>query len=158
LLRRACRWRRRAPARNAAPRQRVVPDRAQIRGAPRHHDRRRRMTTRAVRLYEIANARAGDKGNRLNIALVCRDPAHYGAIAQQVTAERVASAFAGRKPSRVVRYDLPRLAAFNFVLDDVLEGGVNASLGLDGHGKSLSYLLLDITVDVARESASEPAA
>ena len=57
--------------------------------------------------------------------------------------------FAGRKPSRVVRYDLPKLAAFNFVLDDVLEGGVNASLGLDGHGKSLSYLLLDIPVQIA---------
>ncbi len=47
-------------------------------------------------------------------------------------------------PTRVVRYDLPKLGAFNFVLDDVLEGGVNSSLGLDGHGKSLSFLLLPI--------------
>ena len=44
--------------------------------------------------------------------------------------------------------DLPKLAAFNFVLDDVLEGGVNASLGLDGHGKSLSFLLLDMPVEI----------
>ena len=101
-----------------------------------------------VPLHEIANARSGDKGNRLNIALVCRDPKHYAAVAAQVTPERVAKAFAGRKPSRVVRYDLPRLAAFNFVLDDVLEGGVNASLGLDGHGKSLSFVLLEIPVDL----------
>src|SRR5262245_26161803 len=115
------------------------------------HSGRRRMSGRTVRLYEIANARSGDKGNRLNIALVCRDPAHYAAIARQVTAERVAAAFAGRKPSRVVRYDLPKLAAFNFVLDDVLEGGVNASLGLDGHGKSLSYVLLDIPVEIVNE-------
>jgi len=35
------------------------------------------------------------------------------------------------------------------VLDDVLEGGVNASLGLDGHGKSLSFLLLDLAIDIA---------
>ena len=54
-----------------------------------------------------------------------------------------------RKPARVVRYDMPKLAAFNFVLDDVLEGGVNASIGLDGHGKSLSFLLLDLTIDIA---------
>jgi len=107
------------------------------------------MRVRTVRLTEIANARAGDKGNRLNIALVCRDPAHYAALARQVTAERVAQVFAARKPSRVVRYDLPRLAAFNFVLDDVLEGGVNMSLGLDGHGKSLSYLLLAAEVEIA---------
>jgi hypothetical protein len=30
----------------------------------------------------------------------------------------------------------------NFVIDDALEGGVNASLCLDGHGKALSFLLL----------------
>ena len=102
-----------------------------------------------VTLHKIANARAGDKGNRLNIALVCRHPAHYPAIAAQVTPERVAQAFAARRPSNVVRYDLPKLAAFNYVLDDVLEGGVNSSLGLDGHGKSLSFLLLDLTVEVA---------
>jgi hypothetical protein len=101
-----------------------------------------------VSLHEIANARAGDKGNRLNIALVCRDRAHYQAIAAQVTPARIAQAFAARRPSKVVRYDLPKLAAFNFVLDDVLEGGVNSSLGLDGHGKSLSFLLLSLTLDI----------
>jgi hypothetical protein len=106
------------------------------------------MKVRTVKLHDIANARSGDKGNRLNIALVCREPAHYLAIARQITAERVAEAFAHRKPSRVVRYDLPRLAAFNFVLDDVLEGGVNASLGLDGHGKSLSFILLDMPLQI----------
>jgi hypothetical protein len=104
-----------------------------------------------VRLQEIANARTGDKGNRLNLALVCRNPAHYQAVAAQVTAERVAQVFAARKPARVVRYDLPKLAAFNFVLDDVLEGGVNASIGLDGHGKSLSFLVLDILVEIATD-------
>ena len=101
-----------------------------------------------MKLHEIANARSGDKGNRLNIVLVCRDPAHYPAIARQVTSETVSQIFAGRKPTRVVRYDLPRLTAFNFVLDDVLESGVNASLGLDGHGKSLSFLLLDLAVEL----------
>lgn len=106
------------------------------------------MTLRKVRLQEIANARSGDKGNRLNIALVCRDPTDYPAVAEQITPGCVAAAFAARKPTQVVRYDLPRLAAFNFVLDDALEGGVNASLGLDGHGKSLSFLLLDQPIDI----------
>ena len=47
-----------------------------------------------------------------------------------------------------MRYELPKLSAFNFVLDDVLEGGVNASLGLDGHGKSLSFLLLTLDLEI----------
>ena len=114
------------------------------------------MTLPTATLHEIANARSGDKGNRLNIALVCRDPAHYPAVAEQITAERVAEAFAARKPSRVVRYDLPKLSAFNFVLDDVLEGGVNSSLGLDGHGKSLSFLLLEIPVEIPKEGGGKP--
>ena len=101
-----------------------------------------------IPLYELAHARSGDKGNRLNVALICRDPADYPALARELSAERVAQVFVSRRPSSVVRYDLPKLAAFNFVLDDVLEGGVNASLGLDGHGKSLSYLLLGIDVRI----------
>lgn len=108
---------------------------------------------RTVRLQDIANVRTGDKGNRLNLVLVCRDPAHYAAVAAQVTAERVAQVFVARKPTHVVRYDLPKLAAFNFVLDDVLEGGVNASLGLDGHGKSLSFLVLNIPVLIAADTS-----
>lgn len=99
-----------------------------------------------VSLHRVAHARSGDKGNRLNIALVCRDSALYRPLAEQLTPERVADIFASRHPSSVARYDVPRLFAFNFVLDDVLEGGVNASLGLDGHGKSLSFLLLSATV------------
>lgn len=101
-----------------------------------------------MKLHDIVNARAGDKGNRLNLAVVCRDPQDYAAVARALTAERVTAIFASRRPSKVVRYDLPKLAAFNFVLDDVLEGGVNSSLGLDGHGKSLSFLLLDAEIEV----------
>ena len=106
------------------------------------------MTGIDVPLYRLAHARAGDKGNRSNIALICRDPRFYATIATQMTAERVAVHFAARQPSKVTRYELPKLAAFNFVLDDVLEGGVNASLGLDGHGKALSFFLLTARVSI----------
>jgi hypothetical protein len=101
------------------------------------------MSTRVeVPLHRLAHARSGDKGNRLNIAVVCRHPAFYPVLTEELTAERVVEAFASRRPSAVTRYELPKLFAFNFVLDDVLEGGVNSSLGLDGHGKTLSFLLL----------------
>jgi hypothetical protein len=104
-----------------------------------------------VALYRLAHARTGDKGNRCNIAVVCRDAAFYDTIAAELTAERVAAHFAARCPLKVTRYDLPRLQAFNFVLDGVLEGGVNASLGLDSHGKALSFHLLTarISIDAA---------
>ena len=102
----------------------------------------------AVPLHRLACARSGDKGNRLNIAVVCRDPVFYPILFEQLTSNRVAEVFGSRRPSAVVRYELPKLAAFNFVLDDVLEGGVNASLGLDGHGKTLSFLLLSASMHI----------
>ena len=60
----------------------------------------------------------------------------------------MAALFAARKPTKVTRYALPRLHGLNFVLENVLDGGVNDSLNLDMHGKALSFLLLSLTVDV----------
>src|SRR5690606_1214650 len=85
---------------------------------------------------------------RLNVSVVAYDPADYQLLAEQVTAGRVEALFVDRRPSRVVRYDLPRIAAFNFVLDGVLGGGVNRSLNLDSHGKTLSFRLLDLAIEV----------
>jgi hypothetical protein len=138
-----------APLSHASACECFVPDRAR-QGHPERHIRERIGMSRniEVALCQLAHARSGDKGNRLNIALICYDPAFYTTIAEQATAERVAAHFVARRPSKVVRYELPKLCAFNYVLDDVLEGGVNASLGLDGHGKSLSFFLLTMKIGV----------
>ena len=44
--------------------------------------------------------------------------------------------------------ELDRLHGLNLVMADALEGGVNGSLNLDSHGKSWSYLLLALEVEV----------
>jgi len=103
-----------------------------------------------VELHELAHARTGDKGDRANISLIPYDPAAWKFLAETVTAARVKDWFAHRNVGKVVRYDLPKLPAFNFVLDDVLQGGVNGSLNLDGHGKGLSFHLLSMTVKAPR--------
>jgi hypothetical protein len=54
----------------------------------------------------------------------------------------------------VTRYLLPKLAAMNFVLEDVLDGGVNDSLNLDMHGKSLSFHLLTLPVQAFTPAAA----
>jgi hypothetical protein len=78
------------------------------------------------------------------------DSGAYPIIAQQFTEQRVLELFAHRGATGVKRYDLPLLPAFNFVIEDVLEGGVNGSLNLDGHGKSNSFLLLGMAVQVPK--------
>jgi len=104
--------------------------------------------SQTVTLREIAHARAGDKGNRSNVSVFAYDPAHYDVIKQQLTAERVKKSFAGVLLGHVERYELPALNGFNFVMDQALEGGVNESLNLDGHGKSWSFMLLGLTVEL----------
>jgi len=101
---------------------------------------------REVLLYELAHARTGDKGNRINISVIVYQQADYALLERQLTPERVAERFAYRRPTHVERYLLPRLGAMNFVIDDVLDGGVNDSLNLDMHGKTLSFHLLGMTV------------
>lgn len=101
-----------------------------------------------VLLHTLAHARTGDKGNRSSISLIAYDAKHWQLLVDQVTEERVAALFADRQPTRVTRYLLPRLQAMNFVLDDVLDGGVNGSLNLDSHGKALSGLLLTLTIEL----------
>ncbi|MGQ7260451.1 AtuA-related protein [Vreelandella sp. V005] len=100
----------------------------------------------SVSLHQLAHARAGDKGERLNVALFAYDADHYAILLEQVTEERVLALFSHRGASRVRRYPLPNLAGMNFVIDDVLQGGVNGALNLDGHGKTLSFLLLSLEV------------
>lgn len=101
-----------------------------------------------VPLHRVAHGRAGDKGNRLNVSIMPYDPACFDLIAAQLSESRVLATYAHRGATAVRRYDLPLLPAMNFVIDDVLEGGVNGSLNLDGHGKSNSFILLGMTVDV----------
>lgn len=101
-----------------------------------------------VPLYRLAHGRTGDKGNRSNISVIAWHPALWDVLVEQVTEDAVARRFAPRRPSGVRRYLLPQLHAMNFVIDDVLDGGVNDSLNLDSHGKALSYLLLDLPVRV----------
>jgi len=102
------------------------------------------MTT--ISLYELAHARTGDKGNCANISLIAYQPEDYEWLVEQVTVERVAAQFAHRKPTKVVRYLLPKLGAMNFVHVGALDGGVNDSLNLDMHGKALSFHLLAMQI------------
>jgi len=104
--------------------------------------------TRAVMLREIAHARAGDKGNRSNVAVYAYQPHHYGALKAQLTPERLKAAFPDLLKGPIRRFELDHLCALNFVMDQALEGGVNESLNLDSHGKSWSFLVLGLEIEV----------
>jgi hypothetical protein len=102
------------------------------------------------------HGRAGDKGDVSNVSVIAYRAEAWPHLLEQVTAEGVLAVFAHLGATGCRRYELPRLMALNFVIENALQGGVNASLGLDRHGKTLSYLLLgDMTVDVPRQAVPE---
>ena len=107
-----------------------------------------------IPLRQLAHSRTGDKGDISNISLIAYDAKHYEHLCQQVTPERVKVHFAGLVLGEVRRYELPKLAALNFVMHQALAGGVTRSLALDAHGKSLSSALLDMEIAPPAASAA----
>lgn len=103
-------------------------------------------TGRPVRLFELACARSGDKGDSVNIGVIARRPEWLPIIRQALTSEVVQDYFGELVRGDVTRYELPGMAALNFVLDQALDGGGTSSLRNDPQGKSFAQVLLDMEI------------
>ena len=101
-----------------------------------------------VRLVELAHARSGDKGNTVNIGLFPYRNEDYELLRGLVTAERVKEHFRGLVEGEVVRYEVPNLHAFNFVLKGALNGGASRSLRSDNLGKCFGAALLRMEIEM----------
>ena len=95
-----------------------------------------------MRLDDIADARAGDKGGTLILAVLPRGAAAWPLLREHLTADLVRRHFGQTVTGPVTRSEVPGLPALVFRLPGVLGGGVTGSTALDGHGKTLSYHLL----------------
>lgn len=104
--------------------------------------------TTAVPLYRLAHSRTGDKGNISNISVIAWKPEYFPLLKDQLSVAAVQEWFAFRTPKQVRRYVIDSIQAMNFVLDGVLDGGVNDALNLDTHGKALSFFMLDFPIQV----------
>jgi len=115
----------------------------------RHVSRRGRNERILVR--DIAHARAGDKGNTSNVNIWVYDPEDFELLKRNVTPERIKREFPRLIRGEVTRYVIEQLHGLNLVMGEALEGGVNASLNLDTHGKSWSYLILGLALDTGED-------
>lgn len=106
------------------------------------------MHDKTIALGELATARSGDKGNHANVAVVAWRQAGYQFLQEVLTAECVVEFFQGLEPSRVDRFELPKLGSLNFLLYDALDGGASRSLRIDTQGKLLGTALLDLQLPV----------
>jgi hypothetical protein len=100
-----------------------------------------------IYLKDIAHGRSGDKGDTSNICVFARKPEYYRIIERELTVDRVKKHFGGMVKGEVVRYEIPSLGGFNFVLYHALGGGATHSLRLDSLGKSMASALWRIKIE-----------
>ena len=103
---------------------------------------------RRLRLYAMAHARSGDKGDGSNVGVLAYDERGYEILRRWLTPERVKEHFKGIVKGEVERYELPNIMALNFMLHDSLGGSGSASLKNDAQGKTHGMALLRMVVEV----------
>ena len=112
--------------------------------------------TVTVPLARLAWARSGDKGDKANVGVLPRDPAHAPWIWAALSESEVAARFAHFSPSRVEKWFMPGTGATNLLLHDVLGGGGVASLRNDPQGKGYAQLLLQAPVEIPAALLDDP--
>lgn len=108
-----------------------------------------------IQLREISQARSGDKGNTVNIALFAPTDSWYRVFVQEVTAERVKAHFSGLVEGEVTRYLMPNIRGMNFVCEEALNGGGSASIRMDNLGKCFGANLLRMEIEVEDEALGD---
>lgn len=101
-----------------------------------------------VFLKDIAHGRSGDKGDTSSICVFARDPNDYLLLKRELTVERIRAHFGEMVKGDIVRYEIPSLYGFNFVLKHALGGGATHSLRLDTLGKSLGSAIMRLQIEI----------
>jgi hypothetical protein len=112
-------------------------------------------TTIQVPLVKLAYARSGDKGDISNIGVIARKPEYLPLLQRELTPATVREYFSYMVKGEVTRYALPGIHAFNFLLQEALDGGGTASMRMDPLGKGMGQILLDMPVAVPEELAQQ---
>ncbi|MEO6326957.1 MAG: acyclic terpene utilization AtuA family protein [Thermoanaerobaculia bacterium] len=101
-----------------------------------------------VPLFTLAYARSGDKGDTANIGVAARSEDAFRLLASALTEEFVRNVFANECRGPVLRFEIPGLRAFNFVLRQALGGGGMISLRSDPQGKLFAQRLLAAEIEI----------
>lgn len=96
-------------------------------------------------LDDFADARTGDKGDTLIVAVLPRTAEDFTHLRAVLEESAIAEHFRC-DVSTVTLREVPAVEAFVAELRGVLGGGVTGSPVLDGHGKTLSYHMLTLPV------------
>ena len=108
-----------------------------------------------IKLGEICCTRSGDKGSDTNVGVIFYNSRAFKWAENELTASLVKSFYKGVVKGDVVRYSLPNLYAFNFILKDSLCGGGSDTLINDAqgktHGQALMYMEVTVPEDIIND-------
>lgn len=100
-----------------------------------------------IYLNQIAHGRSGDKGDTSNVCIFARKPEYYEIIKREVTIQKVQEHFGDIVQGEIIRYEVPSLLGFNFVMKHALGGGATHSLRLDSLGKSMGSAFMRMKIN-----------
>ena len=100
-----------------------------------------------IYLNQIAHGRSGDKGDTSNVCIFARKPEYYEIIRREVTIQKVQEHFGDFVQGEIIRYEVPSLLGFNYVMKHALGGGATHSLRLDSLGKSMGSAFMRMKIN-----------
>jgi hypothetical protein len=101
-----------------------------------------------VPLAALVHARSGDKGGDANLGVWVRDPAAWSWLESTLTVDELRRLLPETRDLPVTRYELPNLAAVNFVIRGLLGEGATSTLRLDAQAKGLGEWFRARTIKV----------
>ncbi len=95
-----------------------------------------------ISFYRICLARSGDKGDNANLGVIARNKEIFFYLQEHLTSSFILFLFRDFT-KKVIRYEIPNLLSFNFILANSLEGGGSRSTEMDAQGKTLAQAFLN---------------
>lgn len=109
----------------------------------------------SVRLYEIAHARAGDKGNLNTVSVIAREERWYPLLCAGLTPDLVRRVLAERVRGPVEVHRMDNVHALVVVCARASDDTVTTSTHLDTHGKTLASVLLGAEIPEPAERGTK---
>jgi hypothetical protein len=96
----------------------------------------------------LVGARSGDRGGNANLGVWVRDREAYPWLASFLTVDRLRRLLPEAGVLPILRFELPNLAALNFVIEGFLGEGVSSSTRTDPQAKSLGEFIRARVVEI----------
>jgi hypothetical protein len=113
------------------------------------------MVKQTITLGQLVHSRSGDKGNHVNIALICHKKEWLPLLQKTITPEILANWFEGWSNGPFEVFSVAGVGAVNCMIHNVLQGGGTVAKRLDAQGKAIGQVILDAKIVIDSKLAKE---